>query len=119
LSLIERQQSSGLSVAVAVSKELAEFVEYARILLLSDSATEKLGRLLLGLGDQFGERTSKGIKVQTMLTHEEMAQMIGTSRETVTRVLGDFRRKQMVSFADNAIYVRNRKDLESVAAVRN
>ena len=110
LSLIEQQQSGGLSVAVAVSKELAEFVEYARILLLSDSATEKLGRLLLGLGDQFGERTSRGIKVQTMLTHEEMAQMIGTSRETVTRSLNTLKRKQLIS-GNGEVVIRNRPAL--------
>ncbi len=114
LSLLEQQQSGGLSVAVAVSKELAEFIEYARILLLSDSATEKLGRLLLGLGDQFGERTSRGIKVQTMLTHEEMAQMIGTSRETVTRSLNTLKRKQLIS-GNGEVVIRNRSALLSLA----
>ena len=119
LVLLDRQKSSGLDLALAISKEFAEFVEHARVSLLSASAAEKLARLLLRLEDQFGEPTETGIRLQTLLTQEEIAQMIGTSRETVTRVLGDFRRKQMVSFADNAIYVRNRKDLESVAAVRN
>lgn len=110
LSLLEQQQSGGLSIAVAVSKELADFIEHARMLLLSDSATEKLGRLLLGLGDQFGERTSRGIKVQTMLTHEEMAQMIGTSRETVTRSLNTLKRKQLIS-GNGVVVIRNRSAL--------
>jgi CRP/FNR family transcriptional regulator len=115
LVLLDRQKSSNLGLAIAISKEFTQFVEHARVLLLSVSAAEKLARLLLRLGDEFGERTTTGIRLQTLLTHEEIAQMIGTSRETVTRVLGELRRKHIVSLADNAIFVRNRKGLESVA----
>lgn len=113
--LLERQKSSGLDLAVAISKEFTEFVEHTRVLLLAVSAAEKLARLILRLEDQFGEPTKTGIRLQTLLTQEEIAQMIGTSRETVTRVFSNFRRRQMVSFANNAIYVNNRKGLESVA----
>jgi CRP/FNR family transcriptional regulator len=115
LVLIDRQKSSALGLAIAMSKEFTEFVEHARGLLLSVSAAEKVARLLLRLGDEFGERTRTGIRLHALLTHEEIAQMIGASRETVTRVLGDLRRKHIVSLADNAIFVRNRKELESVA----
>jgi CRP/FNR family cyclic AMP-dependent transcriptional regulator len=115
LVLLERQKSSGIALAMAISKEFTEFVEHARILLLSVSAAQKLARLLLRLGDEFGERTATGIRLQTLLTHEQIAQMIGTSRETVTRLLGELRRKHILSLADNAIFVRNRKALESVA----
>ena len=118
LFLINRQKSCGLGLALAISNEFTEFVENARDLLLSTSAAERLARLLLRLEDQFGERTATGIRLQTLLTQEEIAQMIGTSRETVTRVLSGFRRKQMVSFVDNAIFVRDRKSLEAVAALR-
>jgi CRP/FNR family transcriptional regulator len=90
-------------------------MEHARVLLLSVSAAEKLARLLLRLGDEFGECTTTGIRLQMLLTHEEIAQMIGSSRETVTRTLGELRRKHIVSLADNAILLRNRKGLESMA----
>ena len=115
LVLLNRQKWSGLGLATAISKEFTELVEHTRALLLSVSAAQKLARLLLRLGDEFGERTSTGIRLQTLLTHEEIAQMIGASRETVTRVLGDLRRKHIVSLVDNAIFVRNLKGLESVA----
>ena len=115
LILLEHQKSTGLGLAIAISKDFTEFVDHARVLLLSVSAAEKLARLLLRLGDEFGERTSTGVRVRTMLTHEEIAQMIATSRETVTRVLSDFRRKHIISSTDHGILVRNRKGLESVA----
>ena len=115
LVLLDRQKSSDLGLAVAISKEFTQFVEHARVLLLSVSAAEKLARLLLRLGDEFGECTTAGIRLQMFLTHEEIAQMIGSSRETVTRALGELRRQHIVSLADNAIFVRNRKGLESMA----
>ncbi|HKR61273.1 MAG TPA: helix-turn-helix domain-containing protein, partial [Pyrinomonadaceae bacterium] len=100
---------------VAISRELAYFLEHARILWLSDSATEKLARLLLGFGDQLGERTAKGIRLQTMLTHEEMAQMIGASRETVTRSLNILKRKHLIS-GNGEVLIRNRAALLSLAS---
>ena len=115
LILLERQKSSGLGLAIAISKDFTEFVEHARVLLLSVSAAEKLARLLLRLGDEFGERTSTGIRLQTFLTHEEIAQMIAASRETVTRVLSEFRRKHIIGLTNHGILIRNRKGLESVA----
>ena len=53
------------------------------------------------------------------LTHEEMGQVICASRETVTRVLSEFRRKQIVQLARNSILVRNRRALEAVANCNN
>ena len=43
--------------------------------------------------------------------------MIGTSRETVTRLFADFRRKQIVSFSNNTIVVNDRPALESLAGM--
>jgi CRP/FNR family transcriptional regulator, cyclic AMP receptor protein len=116
--LLERNKFSGLSLAVAISNEFTEFIEHARMLLLSDSASERLAKLLLRLGDEFGERTATGIRLHTSLTHEEIAQMIGSSRETVTRVLGEFKRKRMISFSNSAIVLHNLTGLESVIALR-
>ena len=41
--------------------------------------------------------------------------MICTSRETVTRLLGDFKRRHLVSLVGNTIFIRNRKALELLA----
>jgi CRP/FNR family transcriptional regulator len=51
------------------------------------------------------------------LTHEEIAQMIGASRETVTRLFAAFRKKQIVSFSNNTIVVSDRNALESMAGI--
>ncbi len=115
LGLLDRQKSFGLGLAVAISKEFTEFVEHARVLLLSGSAAEKLARLLLRLADEFGERTTTGIRLQTLLTHEEIAQMIGASRETVTRSLNMLKQKHVIRARNGDLVIRNRAALADLA----
>ena len=114
-ALLDRQKASGVGLAVVVSKEFTEFIEHARMLLLSVSATEKVAQLLLRLGDEFGERTSTGIRLQTFLTHEEIAQMIGASRETVTRSLNMLKRKRLIRARNGDVMIRNRAALAAIA----
>jgi len=70
--------------------------EQLRTIGLSSSAPEKLARLLLDWCAS-GKKTKEGTQVKVPLTHEEIAEFIGTTRETVTRILSDFRAKQLVA----------------------
>ena len=53
--------------------------------------------------------------IKVSLTHEEMAQLIGTSRQTVTRVLGEFRDKQLAQLRCSTLLIKNRAGLEKPA----
>ena len=115
LKLLHRDKRAYLDVAQVLSRKLTGLVEHTRLLFLSQSASEKLARLLLRWCNDLGKRTPQGIRITSGLTHEEIAQMICASRETVTRLFGEFKRQQILSLVDNAIFVRNRKALESLA----
>jgi CRP/FNR family transcriptional regulator, cyclic AMP receptor protein len=115
LKLLARDRKACLSVAHALGNKLTGVMGHARLLLLSQSAAEKLARLLVRWCDEHGKRTAQGIRLNSDFTHEEIAQMICASRETVTRVLGEFKRKHIVNLVGNVIFVRNRKALEAVA----
>jgi CRP/FNR family transcriptional regulator len=115
LKLLDRDKKACLGLAQVLSHKLSGVVDHTRMLFLSNSASEKLARLLVKWCDENGKRTAKGIRINLGLTHEEMAQMICASRETVTRLFADLKRKRIVSFADNAIFIRNRKALELAA----
>lgn len=52
--------------------------------------------------------------VNITLTHEEIAQMIGSSRETVTRLLADFRKKQLLQVMGSTLVIKNESALESI-----
>src|SRR4029077_14951881 len=60
--------------------------------------------------------TGKEIRVTSGLTHEEMAQMIGASRETATRLLSDLRKKQLIRLEGSTLVIRNRMALEAMAS---
>jgi CRP/FNR family transcriptional regulator len=115
LGLLEKQKSFGLSVAVAISKDFTDFLEHACGLLLSVSAVEKLARLLLSMAEQFGRRTTNGFTLRTLLTHEEIAQMIGASRETVTRSLNMLKRRRVIRGDEDDVLTLNRVALAALA----
>lgn len=59
--------------------------------LLFRSNRERLIHLLLELVDQYGRRTPEGIEIGLRLSHQELASIIGSTRETVTLVLGELK----------------------------
>src|SRR6185436_12649961 len=88
-----------------------------RSLGLAQSTGEKLGKLLLDWCAQHGEATPKGIRLKVLLTHEEIAQMIGTTRETVTRLLSDFKRKKIVEVKGSTIVILRKEELERMVSI--
>ena len=115
--LLDRSKTARVRLSEALSSQLSEVIERARSLLLSQSAAEKLARLLLKWCDELGKPTPQGIRLNHGLTQEEIAQMICASRETVSRLLTELKRKQIVRWNGTGIFVRNRAALESVAGM--
>jgi CRP/FNR family transcriptional regulator len=59
------------------------------------------------------QKVEKGVvKAKLALTHEEIAHMIGTSRETVTRVLSIFRKKNLVVIKGSKLTLQDKAGLE-------
>ncbi len=114
MKILDEGETAGAGVADTLSNELSDVVEHVRSLLLSQSCAEKLAGLLVKWCDEQGEVAPEGIRVNPGLTHEEIAQMICASRETVTRLFAEFKRKEIVSFAGNTIFVRRLNALESM-----
>lgn len=87
-----------------------------RALGLSRNAREKLAKLLLDWVERAGEQTDDGqVWLRVYLTQEEIAQMIGTSRETVTRVIGDLRRRKIIERRGDAFRIRDLDALRRIA----
>jgi len=117
MQLLERDQGSYVGVAQCLSRQLTGLVEHTRMLVLSQSVSEKVARLLLQWCKQHGKRTARGIRITRVLTHEEMAQMISTSRETVTRVLNSFKRKQLLRAENGSWFILNPVALKTLADI--
>jgi CRP/FNR family transcriptional regulator len=88
-----------------------------RSLGLSQTTGEKLAKLLLDWCDRNGEATAKGVRLKVLLTHEEIAQMIGTTRETVTRLLSDFKKKKIIDVKGSTVFVLAKQNLEHMVSI--
>ena len=111
LKFLQEHGDACLSAAQQLSASCQSAYEQIRALGLSHSAREKLARVLLEWA-QNGEETKDGLRVKLAMTHEEIAQMIGTSRETVTRILAEFRTKQLAQIKGSNLLIRNKPALE-------
>jgi CRP/FNR family transcriptional regulator len=85
-----------------------------RSIALSNSVPEKLARLLMEWTAEAQENNGV-LRVKLSLTHEELAQLIGCSRESVSRSLGEFRRQRLLEPIDLAVH--NKAALESLLAI--
>jgi CRP/FNR family transcriptional regulator len=113
LKFLQSHPDACLHAAQHLSQDCQSAYEMIRSLGLSHSVSEKLARLLLEWASG-GEETKEGIRIKIALTHEEIAQLIGTSRETVTRVLGEFREKQFAQLRGSTLLIRNKAALEKL-----
>jgi CRP/FNR family transcriptional regulator len=86
-----------------------------RSLGLSHSAIEKLAKLLLDWTARNGEASKPEPRLRLALTHEEIAQMIGTSRETVTRLFADLKKRQIIQTKGSTLLVHNKGALKVLA----
>jgi CRP/FNR family transcriptional regulator, cyclic AMP receptor protein len=88
--------------------------EQLRTLGLSTSAPEKLARLLLEWATT-GTETKHGTQIKVPLTHGEIAELIGSTRETVTRTLSQFKHRQLVTLQGSTMTISNRAALETIS----
>jgi CRP/FNR family cyclic AMP-dependent transcriptional regulator len=90
--------------------------EQLRTVGLSVPAQGRLAKLLLDMSAG-AEETKLGTRIQMPLTHEEIAEFIGSSRETVTRALSEFRSMNLVTLKGSSLLISNRAGLERFVTV--
>jgi CRP/FNR family transcriptional regulator len=64
-------------------------------------------KLLHRLGERYGRKVENGVFLELPVTHQEMADMIGASRQTVTTVLGDLRRSGQIQMEHRTLFIRS------------
>ena len=115
MKFLSEKTAACLRVAQHLSNAYRLASEQLRSLALSESTTEKLANLILGWCELEGKQTERGISLKVTLTHEEIAQSIGSSRETVTRLLGDLKNRRIISIKGSTMIVPDRASLERLS----
>jgi CRP/FNR family cyclic AMP-dependent transcriptional regulator len=123
LDFIQRHGEASLHTAQALSAEYRSTFFDVRRLALSDSSAGRLASILL----EWGRAASNGqagmlagvqaeMRFKMALTHEDLAGLIGTTRETVTRTLSKFKRDKLIQVRGATVAIVDPKKLEMMAA---
>ena len=104
-------------VAIRVARQLSRnyysAYEEIRTLGLTTSPAQKLAKLLLGWAAERGD-SNHSLHLHLVLTHGEIAEMIGTSRETVSRLFSAFRMKHFIQSNGSSLVILNQFALEGI-----
>jgi CRP/FNR family transcriptional regulator, cyclic AMP receptor protein len=114
LELISSHSEVGMHTSLCLSREFQAAYRDIHDLVLIRSSAGKLAKLLLSQSRAQDEDAVE-VRFQSSMTHEEMAQRIGSSRETVTRLLSDLKRKQLIRLEGPMMIIRDRMALEAMA----
>jgi CRP/FNR family transcriptional regulator len=114
LEFIERHGEASLHAAQALSEEYRDAFFDVRRLALSVSAAARLAGVLMDWGRKASCDRSE-MRFTMALTHEELANLIGSSRETVTRMLGRFKREKLIEVRGATVLILAPDKLEKLA----
>jgi CRP/FNR family cyclic AMP-dependent transcriptional regulator len=117
LTFLRTHGEAAMRVAEILSEIYHATYQELRYIALSGSAAGKLARFLLDMAIAHGKPVNGNhgsVSLSLTLTHEEIAEMIGASRETVTRMFGEFKRQQLVEIRGSTLIVRDRRGLEQI-----
>lgn len=116
-----RVLSQDAALCLAVAKQLSKNYQRAYLqvcsLGLSNSVFDRLAGLFLEWCSPFNEEVDK-IRIRMKYTHEEIAEMIGSSRETVTRLFKDFRDRNLISRDGDELIIHDIERLREAASCR-
>ncbi len=115
LRFLREHGEACMRVAQQLAKNFHTANEQIRLLGLSSSSSVKLARFLLDLAGQSG-LGGRELRLNLTLTHEEIAQIVGASRETVTRLLTDLKERQIIQLKGSTLLVRNKAALKALAS---
>lgn len=110
--LIFKYPSIGIKLLGEMSHRLRRAQENVRDLALKDSSARVAG-LLIFLADKYGKQKKDNIILDISLTQQELASMIGSSRETVSRALGEFENKDLIKTSRKKIIIYDLDQIKS------
>ena len=113
LDVLERSPKIARHLVTALSQRLRAANQLIAA-TTSQDIRARLASLLLNLSQSFGEKVDNGIKITLRLTNQEMANMIGTTRETVNRTLNRFWDEHLIDMRTSHVIVVESDKLRSL-----
>jgi CRP/FNR family transcriptional regulator, cyclic AMP receptor protein len=108
---IQKNPRIAILILEALSKRLRNTNQMVEDLIFLD-VYGRVAKKLLELADAHGVKTDDGVRIDVRLTQQELASMVGASRESVNKVLGYFTDKNFISTDKHRITIHNTNDLK-------
>ncbi len=112
-NLISHHASVGLALTKLLARRRLDLENKLETLVFRD-VTSKLAELLLNLADEYGIEDSRGTLISLKITHQELANLIGSTRETVSLTLSQFKRKDFLTTEGRKVIVTNSESLRAL-----
>jgi len=112
--LVQQNGMLGYRLTKAMLQRRREVENKVEQLLFKD-VNAKLAELLLRLGNEYGVQSGRGTLVALKITHQEMANLIGSTRETVSLTLSMFKKKGLIQTDGRKVIISDREGLRALA----
>jgi CRP/FNR family transcriptional regulator, cyclic AMP receptor protein len=115
LRFVREHSDACLHAAQHISRNCQDAYDVVRSIGLSHSVSGRVAKFLLASATD-GQVTNGKVRARLTLTHEDIAQLMCTSRETITRTLSEFRKKDIVELKGSTLIIHNKPALEQLVA---
>jgi CRP/FNR family transcriptional regulator len=115
LRFLKDHADAALHAAQHLARDCADAYGVVRAIGLSHSVSERFARFLLETAAD-GQVKNGSVRVRLAMTHEEISQLVGTSRETITRLLSEFRRNDLAELKGSTLIIHNRPALKNLVS---
>jgi CRP/FNR family transcriptional regulator len=117
ISLLERKPALAIKYSQTVGNKLTR-LENRMVNLLQRDIRSRLTYFLYTLMQQFPQHTSGNeFRMPNFLTHDDIARLIASTRQTITTTLNRLESEKLVTFSRNELYVPDVKNLQKSATV--
>jgi len=112
---IEKMVLENRELSLQIIKELSSRLFYSQMnvkeMALNDVYIRTI-KVLINLAEQHGEKTSRGIEFDIGITRQDIASIIGTTRETASRAMSQLKKKRYIDVDGKNIIIRDIENLK-------
>lgn len=108
--LLHSQPQISLEIIKVLSQRLRQTNEQLMDVIFRD-ARGRVAACLVDLAKRHGNTAPDGVRIELKLTHQELASLVGTARETISRILAELQNEELIYLDGRRLVVRNLHEL--------
>jgi CRP/FNR family transcriptional regulator len=114
MEVIQRNPEAAVNIINYLSHRLRESQDNAKAFAL-DRAEQRVAALLVNLAERSGIQETQGIRISVRLTHQDLADMAGLTKETTSRILSRFKKDQLIAGHGKQLFILHLPRLQGMA----